>query len=298
VEQLTQLFQAYNQVLWAHFHYCRDCGGQCCVVDAADIRPFDLLALALLDQVAPVLPDVLATQARACIYLAGQQCSWPASWRTIKCWSFYCLGSGPWPPAAPLVDWYHTLTLALQQVVQQWLPAPLRQYEAVHGITLAHYLDDPVDFSNRFHAALGALFVEPLNQRYPCVNPALPVPSTPQPAVPQRMANIVLTIAPDEETLALIGLVIEELVESPPVLEAGRSVDALLVDLETLTWIVESQPAQSQRLLQEMNGRYPAQPALVALVVPPGPIIPLTVTLVLAHLRAWVVQQTTANSLG
>jgi hypothetical protein len=106
-----------------------------------------------------------------------------------------------------------------------------------------------------------------------------------------------LTIASDEETLALIGLVIEELVESPPILEAGRSVDALLVDLETLTWIVESRPAQSQRLLQEMNGRYPDQPAVVTLALFAVPVIPLTVALVLAHLRAWVLRQATAKSV-
>lgn len=167
VTDLARLFHAYNVLLWEHFPYCPGCGGQCCVKDASDVRLFDLLAVALLDQAPPILPVDHTLDKRACIYLVNARCAWPERWRTIKCWSFYCLGSGPWPPDANLGALYQAVTRQLQQVVEQWLPAPLRRYEAVEAISLAAYLEDPVEFANQLHEAVAAIFVAPFCARYP-----------------------------------------------------------------------------------------------------------------------------------
>jgi hypothetical protein len=260
VHSLTQLFQAYNQVLWEHFSYCRECGGQCCVVDASDVRAFDLIAIALLEESAPVLPARIERVGQACIYLATTNgrphCSWPDAWRTIKCWSFYCLGSGPWPPDADLGKLYHAVTAELQHVMQTLLPEPLRRYEAVEQLELTAYLDDPVEFSNRLHEALAAIFVEPFRARYPFSK-----------AVEALGIEQHATITPNiflmgEDVLTFIAEAMTEIDESPPA-PPGRdfSQEQLLADLEMLAWIVESGPANYRAQVEEMQRRYAQVPA-------------------------------------
>ena len=151
VSSLSQLFQAYNDVLWNKFHYCRRCGGQCCVVDASNVRAFDLLAIALLDLPTPVLANPITANERECIYLSNRRCTWPDKWRTIKCWSFYCLGVGPRKPDDSVGKLYAAITTELQQVVRSHLPDQLLKYETVHGVSLTDYLDDPVRFSDELH---------------------------------------------------------------------------------------------------------------------------------------------------
>ena len=79
VNSLVRLFQAYNQVLWEQFPYCQPCCGGCCVVGAVDIKPFDWVALALLGQAMPTLPERIGVTERHCIYLTETGCAWPAS---------------------------------------------------------------------------------------------------------------------------------------------------------------------------------------------------------------------------
>lgn len=256
VAALSHLFRAYNDVLWQEFHYCRQCSGQCCVVDASDVHPFDLIAITLLDLAAPTLPPRIAAHPQDCIYLAGSQCTWPADWRTIKCWSFYCLGSGPWPATAALSTLYQAVTVRLQTVVDEQLPEPLRLYERRLGIKLADHLADPVDFAHVLHAACHALLVEPLHARFPLFVPALSAHLK----VEQRRAPIFLLS--DHDLYEFITAATEELYASPPNAPVGvaSSADQLLIDLETLTWIIEYLPAHRQQLLSDLYLRYADAP--------------------------------------
>lgn len=260
VQSLSHLFQEYNRVLWQGFHYCQQCGGQCCVRDASDVRPFDLIAVALLDASPPVLPAQIDTSARGCIYLNGTQCTWPTTWRTIKCWSFYCLGSGPWDETASIGELYSAVTSELRRVVAQNLPEELRVYEAVTGDSLIDYLDDPVSFSNAVHAALATIFVNPFHARYPFFDLATQQAKPATGRISSMTANIHLE---DEDALSLIVAMMEEAVEASSPIPPGvkSSPDQLLADLETLAWIVEGTPASGPKLLREMFDRYDSVPA-------------------------------------
>jgi len=257
VRELAQMFGAYNRVLWERFSYCAQCGGQCCVVDASDVRPFDLIAVALLDETDPELPDRIKTGVHGCIYLAGTHCSWPDAWRTIKCWTFYCLGSGPWDPSLSLHELYCAVTEELVQVVQTHLPAPLRRYESLHDITLAGYLDDPVAFSNALHNVLDALFVAPLHARYPLSDGALA--STEAAATATQAAGQTDIALVDPDILTFILSATEQLsTESADSADENHATEQMLDDLETLEWIVMGRPGNGRQLLLEMGERYDA----------------------------------------
>lgn len=257
VNELSQLFHAYNGVLWQEFHYCRTCGGQCCVVDASDIRPFDLIATALLDLTPPILAPRLAANPHDCIYLAGAHCSWPDAWRTIKCWSFYCLGSGPWPANAALGELYQTLMTHLQTVVNRHLPSPLRAYETSHQMRFADSLADPVLFAHTLHTACHELLTAPLHARFPLFALAEPTHAlTPVGRTP-------IFLMAETDLYEFITTATETLYEAPPAAPTnmGASVDQFLSDLETLTWIVENEPADRQQTVNELYQRYANAPA-------------------------------------
>ncbi len=256
VNAISQLFQAYNGVLWQEFHYCRQCGGQCCVVDASDVRPFDLIAIALLDLTPPVLPSRLAARPTDCVYLAGAQCTWPAEWRTIKCWSFYCLGSGPWPATVVLGTLHQAVMTRLQAVVNQHLPSPLRHYEISQQIHFADNLADPVLFAHTLHTACHDLLVAPLHARFPLFALATPTHSS---ATGSRTPIFLMA---ERDLYEFITTATETLYEAPPAAPPGTatSVDQFLSDLETLTWIVENEPAQHQQQVQELYQRYADTP--------------------------------------
>lgn len=160
VRSLSRLFQAYNRVLWERFSYCRACEGECCVLHATRVGRFDALALALLEQPMPVLPQDIAATERDCVYHTAEGCAWPADWRPIKCWAFYCARG---ESTGPIVE-------ELGKVVHAFMPEALRRYEAVTGEALVTYLDDPVDFSSAFTNALTRVFVAPLNDQYPVID--------------------------------------------------------------------------------------------------------------------------------
>jgi hypothetical protein len=251
VGELVQLFQVYNQVLWERFSYCRECGGQCCVVDASDVRLFDLLALALSAETPPALPAQISAGHRACIYLVRDDggvphCSWPAQWRTIKCWSFYCLGSGPWPAAADPNQLHRELAAALYVVVEQWLPTPLRRYEQITQTRLTDRIEDPVDFANGFHKALNAIFVEPFCRVYPLADQGS------LGAANSQVANLFLL---EEEVGEFITNAMSTLAESP--VDSPATVDEQLwSDLELLAWLVETRPPNVRAQLQLLAQRY------------------------------------------
>jgi hypothetical protein len=244
-----ELFHAYNRVMWEHFPYCHACGGQCCVVDASDVRTFDLLAMALLGETPPILPERINAGRRSCIYLTTADgrphCSWPARWRTIKCWSFYCLGSKPLANGTDVAESYRALTSALTAVVEARLPEPLRRYERLTNETLSARLEDPVDFSNALHRALAAIFVDPFLKCYAISNPL----AEPQAAMPN------LTLLEDDVAGFIAAALAELGEESDNPTVALPLQEQLWDDLATLAWIVESRPATARRQLRELEQR-------------------------------------------
>jgi hypothetical protein len=251
VQELQALFGAYNRVLWEQFPYCRACSGQCCVNEASHVSPFDGIALALLDASLPDLPPDLPVNDRACIYLAGRACALPAAWRTIKCWSFFCLG-GLWDPAVPLGERYEELTGALRTVLQARIPEVLRRYEQESGDRLADHLHDPADLAAALDDALWELLVGPLHALYPLRD------ADEGQAPPAASQADTL----EEEVLAFVAQAMERaLSDPPPVPEELHVTPALLLeDLETLEWIVVGRPTHGKRLLKEMRARYAAAP--------------------------------------
>jgi hypothetical protein len=252
VRSLVRMFEAYNRVLWEQFPYCRACGGGCCVLDASRLGPFDGIALALLDLPIPVLPDAIATSARGCIYLEGQECTLPRGWRTIKCWSFYCLG-GRWDPGVSLGERHGVLAAALKGVVRDRLPEELRQYERLCGESTIAHLDDPTDFAHALDDALFEILVGPLHARYPLLEEPRAADAAGQADAPSI----------DEKVLAFVGEAMAQLFESPPSPSEERvvSTDQLLADLELLEWIAAGHPSNQVQLLEEMRARYAGLPA-------------------------------------
>jgi hypothetical protein len=247
VRSLVRMFRAYNRVLWEQFPYCRACGGGCCVLDASHVGPFDGIALALLDLSPPLLPEGIAVPARACIYLRGQRCVLPVEWRTVKCWSFYCLG-GRWDPGLSLGEHHGALARALKGVISVLLPEELRCYEQVGGDPLVAHLDDPTDLAQALDDALFELLVEPLHARYPLLDEAQA----------QDDAGQGDDRSIEEDVLAFVAQAMERLCESGPSDLEGLpvSLDQLFADLELLEWIVVGRPANQAQLLADMSARY------------------------------------------
>lgn len=116
MRSLSLMLQQYNRVIWESFPYCRQCYGQCCVTGGSYVGVVDYLALALLDNPLPALPQRIEITSRDCIYRTSQGCSWPAEWKTLKCWVFYCLGpvSGQHKTSNALLHLYRLITIELE----------------------------------------------------------------------------------------------------------------------------------------------------------------------------------------
>jgi hypothetical protein len=250
---LSHLFQQYNRVLWEQFPYCRQCGGQCCGVNAAQISRVDLMALALLDKLLPELSERVDLTDRDCIYDTLGGCGWPDQWRTVKCWLFYCLGSGQWKLSDASGEGYNAITVALGRIIDEGLPDALRKYEEVHADPLTAHLVDPYDFSNVLCQAMDEILVRPIIDRYYKTGGF----DRDRPAIQAD------SLVGDDETLAFIAEAAHRVYDgasfAPPELEITK--DQLLADLEQLEWIVLGQPGNSQELLEEMYHRYAHTPS-------------------------------------
>jgi hypothetical protein len=245
--RLQQLFTAYNQVLWQAFPYCRACGGGCCVPGASHVTLADAVAMALLALPFPERPLQVAASGRDCIYLEGNRCSWPQQWRPLKCWSFYCLGSG----AAELDasdSRYGEITAALQELLDSLLPEALRS----HGSELRAALSDPIAFASLLVDVLQELIVEPLAERYPALYDVTP-DQEPQPGDSEATVEATLSF------IVRAGEALWEVEEEQ--VTAGFSREQLLAGLEQLEWIVTARPGNAALLLGQLVESYAGAPA-------------------------------------
>lgn len=242
VGEMARLFRQYNLVLWQSFDYCRRCGGGCCVPGASQVTAFDALALALTAQPFPHLPERAA--AEACIYLGAQGCRWPQGWRPIKCWAFYCLGSGSWEIDAGDAR-YAEITEALATVLARYLPATLRGAVAGEPEALRRFLTDPIAFAESLGEILFELFVAPLSSRFQIGEPGLLQASEAAEEADDRAL---------ERALAFIATAVEEIWQKEAGAETNDSPQSLQ-DLEQLEGILLQRPANARGQLQALYHR-------------------------------------------
>jgi hypothetical protein len=252
VAALADLFRAYNRVLWEDFDYCGQCVGGCCVLNATRVQAFDLIALALLGESLPTLAEGIEISPRDCIYRTARGCAWPATWRPVKCWCFYCLGGGHLALSDSPSGQLGALTGALREVVREHLPPPLRSYQAQQSQPLVAHLDDPVRFASALDRALNEVFVAPFSARYPEAQVEAQSTRTASDSATAGPEEAPDAPSPEEEVLAFIARTVGQLSDSPSI--------ELLADLEQLEWIAAGHPADGQRLLNEMYQRYAADP--------------------------------------
>ena len=241
VEEMGRLFRQYNLVLWRTFSYCRRCQGGCCVVGASQVTVFDALALALLEAPFPEL----ATRAAPgdCIYLGAKGCRWPQTWRPLKCWSFYCLGSGSWTLDAGDAH-YRYITEALQDVVHRWLPGEMQRWEKKGRQPHEQFLADPIAFAEALGATLFQLFVAPFCAAYDL-----------DPVSLGRGRVEMQSLTSTDSSLAFIARAVEEVWQGSVAVE-DKDGAQMLADLEQLEWLLLARPAGMRRALQALGQRY------------------------------------------
>ena len=241
VGEIGGLFHQYNLVLWQSFSYCQQCRGGCCVAGASQVTAFDALALALL---ALPFPEVGPRAAAGdCIYLGSTGCRWPSQWRPVKCWAFYCLGSGDWELDAADVR-YERITAALRAVLREYLPGFLRLSEHGNRDPLHTFLADPIGFAEELGSALSEIFVAPFSAVYGPLDAQYPKSaSNSAQREERRLAR--------ERALAFIARAVEQLWQEPT---SGQ--DQFLDDLERLEWIVLQSPPDAREALRGLLQRY------------------------------------------
>jgi hypothetical protein len=243
---LRDFLRAYNQILLEQYPYClKECGGQCCMLNGAYIAAFDCLALGLLELPYPRLPEHIEAGAFDCIYRGAQGCLWPQSWRTFKCWLFYCPG-GSTGQSFDLPG----IARALQPIVNEYLPLAFKRAALITGTDLASRLDDPLAFAEGIGAVLDHIFVRPLNALYPFL------------ADRRGSSYYQNSEAPHQsffcEDIAWSSFVqeVSEFLDNLPEDSSGFSSEQCLADLEMLEWIRLGKPENAKGLLEEMYARY------------------------------------------
>jgi hypothetical protein len=120
----------------------------------------------------------------------------------------------------------------------------------------AESLAAPVLFAHTLHTACHELLVAPLHARFPLFAPASPTHT------PTTASRTPIFLMAESDLYEFITTATETLYEAPPIAPpgVGASVDQLLSDLETLTWIVENEPAQHQQQVADLYQRYAGVP--------------------------------------
>jgi hypothetical protein len=250
IQSLSSLFQDYNHILWYQFPYCDQCHGQCCGVKAAGVHLVDLFALAMFGLSLPRLAGQVQAARRDCIYYTDRRCSWPAEWKTVKCWLFYCLGSGDWKLSEPVSRHYNKISQELEKLIQVRLPEALRNYEIHSGDRFAGHLIDPLDFANTFCHAMQQILVGPFVSAF--------FPDDQMPALRDRNEITSDTLISSGGLHAFIAEVAEEIEQcsANPSSMSKWEISQMLEDLEDLEMIALGHPGNEKHLLTEMYARY------------------------------------------
>jgi hypothetical protein len=249
VGELSAFFEAYNQALFDKYPFCMACCGQCCMQGGAFVAAFDCLALGILEQPYPSLPERIDARVSDCIYRGAQGCLWPEGWRTFKCWLFYCPG-GSTQPGFNLEAIAHALGL----IAEARLPEPLRRFQPAAGMDLASRLSDPLAFAEGIGESLDRMFVRPLNSAYPFLVDEQPSTFYKSSQAPQETF-----FCTDAAWSAFVQEVSAHLDKIYNWSEEFTSAQCL-ADLEVLEWIRLGQPGHALKLLEEMYGRYSSPP--------------------------------------
>jgi hypothetical protein len=240
VGSLSDMLTEYNRVLWDEFPYCRTCYGQCCVLDATRVTAFDCIALALLGDALPVLPDRITADAQTCIYHAAGGCAWPADWRPVKCWLFYCALGEPTEPIAR----------ALELVIARLLPEPLREYERQVGDRLASHVADPVELAEAFEEALRVTFSAPFEAHIRRVD----IRQTPAASLGVQGQAARSGVA--DAALAFVESASMQLADPALADQMGVLADQMLADLAALERAASRPADETGRALEELERRY------------------------------------------
>ena len=261
VSDLAHLFDEYNRVLWDEFPYCQRCIGGCCRLNATQVCHFDFLALIASQHQMPALNDDLYATGSDCIYLTSDGCVWPAEWRTLKCWIFYCLGGGAWNLSDSFDERYSQITLRLQGVVNQYLPEQLKNYHVISGDVLVDYLSDPLDFGQVFGQALFDILVSPLDDKFPFIGDnSLDCLGDNRESYFQGISRSSML---EGEIFTFIAEVVDLLNEPSISIPVGLdvSIDQIMLDIETLEWILLEHPENGLDRLRDIQIRYAPPPA-------------------------------------
>jgi hypothetical protein len=248
---LSQMMQAYNCVLYEQLPYCAPCGGRCCGVGAVHVSRFDLLALALLDLQYPDLSNRTQISARDCIYQTFAGCSWPAEWRTMKCWLFYCLGDGDWNLTDAVDKRYQEVARNLEPVVAELLPAPVRRYGEENKIHFDTNLCDPLKFAHQLESALDDILAIPLLEQYG-YRVSQQIGEYKVGEVGNEGIHLEALLA-EERISRLIAEIVDQLEIRP---EIDLDKDQIFADLERIEWIGLGKPHKALDLLEQMKTRY------------------------------------------
>jgi len=260
---LARMFDEYNRVLWEEFPYCQECSGGCCCLNAAHVCDFDLLALVLLNQPLPVLTGDIYATGGDCIYLTSHGCAWPAGWRTLKCWIFYCLGGGVWNLTDTFDKRYTHITKKLTAVISRGIPEQLRVYQTISGESLGDYLSDPLDFDQVLGQAIFEILISPLDDRFHVLGDDSLKCLDSRRGSQKWLGSTGSKL--DEEAFAFIAEVVELLSEPSLSILVGldMSTGQLLSDTETMEWILLEKPENGLERLTDIYQRYALTPAPV-----------------------------------
>lgn len=256
VENIAQMMVEYNKILWAEFPYCRICNGGCCLVNAAQVSHFDLLALAVLEHQLPALNGDIWVTERNCIYLGSEGCSWPANWRTLKCWLFYCLGAEVLNMAESPDSKYEEVTSRLSKAVNQFLPQSLLTYQSISGLQLTDYLVDPLCFFEELDRAINKVIVFPLDKKFPFIKDLHPHHLGNERGLKTKDDSMNLPL--DDDIFPYITNAIDYLHElslSNPAQSQGI-IDQMLTDLENLEWILLENPQNSLERIADIQTHF------------------------------------------
>jgi hypothetical protein len=169
----------------------------------------------------------------------------------MKCWLFYCLGSGDWDLSDAVDKRYQEVARNLEPVLVELLPEPLRRYEQINDLRFATYLRDPLTFAYKMETALDNILATPLFELYGH-QVSQRLGESMEEGVENKGINLEALLV--EEGISRVITEIMAQIEFRTEIDIGT--DQILADLERLEWIALGRPSNGIELLEEMETRY------------------------------------------